>query len=155
MLHGSATATVVAPPDRVFGLVTDISRLPEWNALMTQVVEIPAVLAEGSEWVVACKAMGVMRWHSRSRCEELDPVARRLRHRSGTDDGNPSFACWTWDVAPDGDNSSVTVSWELHPSTFIRRVAMSRMRQRMLTGEVEASLHALALLAVVPGRKQP
>jgi hypothetical protein len=115
---------------------------------MTQVVEAPAVLTEGSEWVVAFKAMGAMRWRSRSRCEEVDPVARRLRHRSGTDDGNPSYALWTWEVAPDGDNSSVTVSWELHPLTFMRRVAMSRMRQRMLTRrEVQTSLHALAKLA--------
>lgn len=148
MLHGSATATVAAPPDRVFRLVTDPARMPEWNALMTKVVEAPAALTEGSEWVVAFKAMGAMRWKSRSRCEELDPVARRFRHRSGTDDGKTSYALWTWEIEPDGDNSRVTVSWELHPVTFMRRVAMSRMRQRMLTrSEVQASLQALATVA--------
>jgi hypothetical protein len=103
--------------------------------------------------VVAFKAMGAMRWKSRSRCEELDPVARRFRHRSGTDDGNPSYALWAWEVVPDGDNSSVMVSWELHPVTLLRRVAMSRMRQRMLSrNEVQASLQTLATLAAAEER---
>ena len=147
MLHGSAAATVGAPPDRVFRLITDVSRLPEWNAIMTEVVDAPAELIEGSEWVVAFKAMNAMRWRSRSRCEELDPVARRFRHRSGTDDGNPSYALWTWEVLSSGEKSTVKVSWELHPVTVMRRVALSRVRQRMLSGEVEASLQALARLA--------
>ena len=60
MLHGSAAATVGAPPDRVFRLITDVSRLPEWNAIMTEVVDAPAELIEGSEWVVAFKAMNAM-----------------------------------------------------------------------------------------------
>ena len=33
-------------------------------------------------------------WRSRSRLEELDRERRVFTYRSGTDDGNPSYALW-------------------------------------------------------------
>lgn len=139
--RGSASAIILAPADVVFEVVTDPSRMILWNAVMTQVVEAPKAMATGAEWIVAFQAMRVMRWRSRSRCEALAPSDRTFVHRSGTDDGNPSFAIWTWMVEPEGpDRSTLRVDWELHPETFLRKVLLSRMRNRMLRNEVSASL---------------
>ena len=45
---GSVSADVDAPADDVFALLTDISRLPEWNARIRRVLEsAPAPLAPG------------------------------------------------------------------------------------------------------------
>lgn len=147
--RGSASAVIVAPADAVFELVTDPSRMTLWNAVMTKVVEVPEAMAPGSEWVVAFRAMRVMRWRSRSRCEAMVRDARTFVHRSGTDDGNPSYALWTWTVEPEGQGrSTLRVTWELHPETVLRKMLLSRMRNRMLRSEVPASLSALnALLA--------
>jgi len=54
----ATTATVDADPDDVFGLLTDIDRLAEWNDIITRVLHRPTDLAPGAEWVVEMHAMG-------------------------------------------------------------------------------------------------
>jgi uncharacterized protein YndB with AHSA1/START domain len=128
----------------VFGLLTDIERLPEWNSIIVKVVERPEALSPGAEWVVQLKAMG-SNWASRSRIEEYDPRHHVFAYRSCTDDGNPSYARWRWAVEPVADGGSrVKVRWELHPQTFWRRALLARVRNRQLRREVPGSIDALA-----------
>ncbi len=141
---GTAAATVSSPASDVFGLLTDIDRLPEWNTIITKVLERPPTLSPGSEWVVQLKAMGNS-WASRSTIEEYDPGRCVFAYRSRTDDGNPSYALWRWTVEPAAEGGSrVTVSWELHPKTFWRRALLVRIRSHQLQHEVSASVGALA-----------
>jgi len=127
----------------VFNVVTDISRLPEWNAAITTVIERPEHLCEGAQWTVEIRALG-QTWHSRSTVETLDPIGRVFAYRSAPDDGNPSFALWTWVVAPHPDGALVTVASELHPLTFVRRLLLVRIRARQLgRKELVDSLAAL------------
>ncbi|MGH9083939.1 MAG: SRPBCC family protein [Acidimicrobiales bacterium] len=142
-----ATAVIGASPDDVFAIITDISGLPGWNTVITSVVERPDELVPGAEWVVELRAMG-QRWRSRSTLVDLDPIGRRFAYRSATDDGNPSWADWTWTVAEDPDGSRVTVALELHPVTFWRRVLLAKVRARQLARtELPRSLAALATAA--------
>jgi uncharacterized protein YndB with AHSA1/START domain len=143
------SAVIHARPEAVFATLTDVARLPAWNAAMTRVVEQPEDMTVGAQWVVEFRALG-QTWHSRSTLEELDVAARRFRYRSSTDDGNPSYAEWAWEVTDDPAGSVVTVRWSLHPVSFWRRVLLVRIRSRQLArGEVPASLAALAT-AVAP-----
>ena len=143
---GTATGTVSAPPAAVFGAITDIDRLPEWNKTIQRVVERPDALTEGSEWVVAVKPPGMPEWLSRATTVEHDLVGHRFRYRTCTDDGNPSWSVWEWRAEAAGSGSTITVSWELHPQTFVRRVFFSRVRNRALRREVQASMEALGTL---------
>ena len=148
--HGTASALIAAPPATVFRAITDIDRLPTWNAIMHSVVERPSELVPGAEWVVEFNALG-QTWHSRSVLETLDPTQRRFEYRAGTDDGNPSRALWAWQVDDDPTGSRVTVSWDLRPVTFWRRVLFVRIRGRQLARtEVPESLRALAAHVVDP-----
>ena len=135
---------VDARPDVVFQLITDVTRLPEWNARITQIVEPLADHAAGCEWVVEMRAMGNS-WRSRSRVLDYDSTARRFSYQSCTDDGNPSYGDWTWQVDPDADSDGarVSVSWYLHPRTFWRRTLMAPMRNLQLRGEVRTSLQTI------------
>jgi hypothetical protein len=143
MERRAVTATVAAAPGAVFALVTDIDRLPEWNAIIQRVVERPDRLVPDAEWVVELSAMG-RRWNSRSRAIEVRPDEGRFRYRSQSDDGNPSFGIWEWTVVAATGGASVTVTWDLYPKTFWRRVVLARLRDRMLrTREVPASIEAL------------
>ena len=145
-----ATTVVPVAADAVFRTLTDIARLPEWNSAMMSVVEQPERLEVGREWTVEFHALG-QTWRSRSTVEELDTAARRFAYRSGTDDDNPSYASWTWQVADDPAGSRVTVRWTLHPATFWRRALLARIRGRQLARtEIPASLAALAALATEP-----
>lgn len=138
------TAIVAAPPDAVFGTLTDIARLPAWNDRMTAVVDCPRDLTVGAEWVVGFRVLG-RSWHSRSVVDEVDTARRRFAYRSRTDDGNPSEARWTWEVTDDAAGCRVTVTWSLKPATFWRRLLLVRVRARQLARtELPASLAALA-----------
>lgn len=142
--RGSLRTTSESLPDAVFARITDLSGLPEWNAAMVKVVEVPELLAPGAQWVVEFRALG-QSWRSRSTCEVLDSRMGRFAYRSGTDDGNPSSASWDWTVTPSGRGSVIEVAWELHPETFWRRVLLSKVRAHQLAKqEVPASLAALA-----------
>lgn len=139
----SASRILEAPADDVFRTVTDISRLPEWNTAITAVIEQPDQLKVGAQWIVEMHALG-QKWHSRSIVETLDPIGRCFAYRSATDDGNPSYALWTWVVADHPDGALVTVASELHPRTFWRRALLVRIRSRQLANtELNHSLTAL------------
>jgi uncharacterized protein YndB with AHSA1/START domain len=142
-----ATLFVAAPADDVFGLITAPERLPEWNGAIVRVVEAPDLLRPGAEWVVQLSALG-QSWPSRSTVVEIDPQTRRFAYRSQTDDGNPSYADWSWQVAEAPGGCEVTVSCALHPVTFWRRVLLAKVRAWQLQRrELPASLRALASVA--------
>ncbi len=144
---GTVSHSIAATPEDVFAVVTDITRLPEWNRIIQHVVDAPARLEPGSEWVVQLHVPG-RTWTSRSRLVELDRDRLRFIYRSQTDDDNPSYAAWTWVVRPDGDGSLVTVGWKGRPLTFWRKVLFSRVRKRQLVREVAESVVELERVVV-------
>ena len=151
-LEGATRAVVDAPAPDVFAALTDVDRLPAWNAHIPRVLEAPAgPLAEGVEWVVQMRAMGAT-WPSRARVSRYDPETYRFEHVSRSDDGNPSFADWRWLVTPLPDGRcEVSVAWELNPRSFWRRLLFSKIRRSQLGDEVPLSLAALA--RTVPSRR--
>lgn len=145
--EGSVALDVGVGADEAFALVLDIERLPEWNTVIQRVVQRPPVLEPGAEWVVDVKPPGMPSWNSRSTVLDMDRAGRRFRYRSVTDDGNPSWGDWEWQVEEATGGARVTVRWELHPQTFMRRVLLSRIRNRALRREVPVSIGALAAVA--------
>lgn len=142
----AASRVLEVSADDAFGTLTDIARLPEWNDAITAVLHRPDHLDVGAEWVVEMHALG-QSWHSRSRVDVLDAAARCFSHRSVTDDGNPSYALWSWDVSEHPRGARVAVSAELHPRTFWRRVLLVHIRSRQLAHELDRSLAALEAAA--------
>jgi uncharacterized protein YndB with AHSA1/START domain len=152
--HGTATARVKAPADVVFDLITDLDRLPEWNRAVNRIVERPAALTPGAEWVVVMRPPGMPDWKSRSQVEEIQP-GRRFSYRSHSDDSNPSYALWRWDIEPADGGAQVTVSWEGHPKTAGRRLFAAPIRRRMLEREVAVSLDAMRRILEPSGTQAP
>jgi len=144
-----ASQFVAAPADDVFALITTPERLPEWNGAIVRVVDAPATLSPGAEWVVQLSALG-QSWPSRSTVVTIDRRARHFAYRSQSDDGNPSYADWSWSIADAPGGCEVTVSCALYPATFWRRVLLSRIRSWQLRRrELPSSLHALASSAPI------
>jgi Polyketide cyclase / dehydrase and lipid transport len=145
--HASASRIIDAPPDDVFNTITDVSRLADWNDAITAVIEQPDQLEVGAQWVVEMHALG-QSWHSRSTLEAFDTIGRCFAYRSATDDGNPSYALWTWVGADNPRGALVTVACELHPISFWRRVLLVEIRARQLARtELPHSLAALEAAA--------
>jgi len=142
-----ATRFVAAPSDAVFALITTPECLPEWNGAIVRVIDAPDQLRSGAVWVVEVAALG-RSWASRSTVVDVDPAARHFAYRSRTDDGNPSYADWSWQVADAPGGCEVTVSLALHPATFWRRVLLAKIRSSQLRRrELPASLEALVSVA--------
>lgn len=149
-MTSAVTAGIPADPDALFRAITDIEGLARWNRAITSVVDTPAELIEGSEWVVELHALG-QTWRSRSKLLHLDLGARRFAYRSSTDDGNPSWVDWQWSVDDRPAGAEVTVTWQLHPVTFWRRVLFSHIRNRQLARiEVPQSLSAISRHIAAP-----
>jgi len=152
--QGSVTEQVEADPDELFELITDIGRLPEWNEHIHHVVEVPAELVDGSQWVVQMRVNGA-RWKSRSHLEVLDAAGRRFAYVSRTDDNNPSRAHWSWQLTPVGTGTEVTVGWELRPRTSFRKHVAAPIRHRQLQNEVRTSIGAVAAAVSSPSDRKP
>jgi uncharacterized protein YndB with AHSA1/START domain len=140
--RGSATTEVKASATEVFQLITDVERLPLWNQAIRRIVERPATFTPGAEWVVVMRPQGMPPWKSRSHVEVIESDAR-FEYRSHSDDHNPSYARWRWDIAPTDDGVRLTVSWDGHPETIGRKLFAASLRRRMLRREVSASLDAI------------
>ena len=136
------TAVVEAPPDDVFGLITDIDRLPEWNREIRAVHERPEALTPGAQWVVEIHAMGT-HWRSRSTVIDADREVGLFAYNSQSDDGNPSVATWVWRVSPHPRGTEVHVEASVTPRTFWRRHLFSKIRARVLPKAVHASVDSL------------
>jgi uncharacterized protein YndB with AHSA1/START domain len=138
--HGTETARLSAAAADVFDLLVDVDRLPDWNAHVHHVIERPErPLAEGVEWVIQMRAMGG-RWPTRARALTVDRAALSFEHRSCSDDGNPSYALWSWQVSPSENGSTLTVTWAVYPRSFWRKLLIARARRPALAEEVRASL---------------
>lgn len=143
MLRETLTQQLTASPDVVFQTLIDPHRLPDWNEAITKVVDCPAVLEPGTEWTVEMSALG-RRWPSRSQVRVLDHAARHFEYTSQSDDGNPSYAVWSWSVSESAGGCQVSVSWQLNPKSFWRRALLVKVRQyQLMKSEVPASLAAL------------
>jgi hypothetical protein len=148
--EGHASRVVDTTPDAAFALITDIERLPEWNAAIEEVVEQPPALVEGAQWTVRMHPPHIPSWGSISRVEVVDAVARRFSYETRNTDGNPSFVNWSWTIEPNGaDESLVEVSWRCELRTFDRRYFAGPIRKRGLAREVPRSLDALAAALAV------
>ena len=152
-IHGRASLRVIATPEAVFDLITDVDRLPEWNVAIETVLDRPPELAEGIEWTVKMHPPRTPTWTSISRVEELDRDRRRFAYETRNGDGNPSYTKWAWHVTGADGGAEVTVTWDIYLKTVDRRYFGCPMRKRQLAREVPNSLTAMAgtLVAAGPG----
>ena len=142
--HGSASARVDAPPEAVYDLITDIDRLPEWNAAIEAVVERPPALADGAEWTIKMHPPHVPSWGSVSRVEVIDRANLRFTYETRNADGNPSYTRWAWLVVGAENYAEVSVSWDVYLKTLDRRILAGPLRKRQLEREVSTSLVAMS-----------
>ena len=143
-IHGRASRQVDATPQAVFDLITDVDRLPEWNAAIERVLERPPELAEGAEWTIKMHPPRTPSWTSISRVEELDRHRRCFAYETRNGDGNPSYTKWAWEVTGACDSAQVTVTWDVYLKTADRRYFAGPIRKRQLAREVPNSLTAMA-----------
>jgi hypothetical protein len=146
-IHDFAQARLDVSAASAFACITDLERLPQWNAAIGGVIDSPADLGPGAQWTVRMQPNRLMRWESRSTVADLDRTARRFSYRTVNTDGNPSYAVWSWQVDPAGTGCEVRVRWDVRLETLDRRMLAGPIRRRQLRREVAASLRQLEAAA--------
>lgn len=151
---GTFSEYIEAPPDAVFARIIDVAKLPAWNSAIREVTEQPQTLTPGVIWKVRIHALGST-WVSKSEVVELDRTSRRFSYRSQSDDGNPSYADWTWTVDAEGAGAKVTVSFGINPKSFFRKYFGIHIRKPGLRKEIKASLDRLSAAVRASGESDP
>ncbi len=91
-----AEANVSAPPDRVWALVTDLRRMPEWSPELVRMIPLkPGGLRIG-QWYLGLNRRKAVLWPTRNVVAVLDP-GRALAW-----DTTSSGARWIWEIEPEG-----------------------------------------------------
>lgn len=90
-----AEATVAAPPDQVWALLTDLSRMAQWSPELVRMVPLkPGGLRVG-QWYLGVNRRKAVVWPTRSVLAVLEPG------RSLAWDTRSSGARWIWELSPD------------------------------------------------------
>ncbi|MEL7208535.1 MAG: SRPBCC family protein [Actinomycetota bacterium] len=106
-MHNEFEATIDAPADQVYAIVSDLSRYPEFLAIVTKVE--PADGDDGSWWVTLRAKIGPFARSKRLRMvRTVAETGARARFERVEVDGR-QHSPWTLEarVRPDGDTTSV------------------------------------------------
>jgi len=96
-----AETVVDAPPARVWALLTDFSRMPEWSPELVRMVPLkPGGLRVG-QWYLGINRRKAVVWPTRSVVAEVRAGKRLVW------DTRSSGARWIWELVPEGEATRV------------------------------------------------
>ena len=125
-----AEATVAAPPERVWALLTDFARMPEWSPELVRMVPLkPGGLRVG-QWYLGVNRRKAAVWPTRNVVSALEPG------RVVAWDTTSSGARWIWELEPEADGAATRI---VHRRPVPRRItAMSKAFAPLALGGSEA-----------------
>ena len=99
----SRSIFVEAPPEKVFALLSDATKLPEWDRKIEKVAILPAVNGHAASRQTFTSGMTM----TIVAAESMPP--RRLI-RAIEEDYGPFIGSWTYDITPQGQGSRVVLT---------------------------------------------
>jgi uncharacterized protein YndB with AHSA1/START domain len=143
----TASAVTASPPAKLWELLSDASRNPEWVEATAAVPRTDGRARLGSTYDEINPIVGPWRARTRWTVVEFDPPRRQV-HRS-EDVPFSSESLVIIDVAPSGEGSKVTVTLRQRPSLgALGTCVLGLLKSQMRKGN-ERSVRKLAELAAV------
>lgn len=96
-----AEATIAAPPDRVWSLVTDVSRMPDWSPELVRMLPLKRGGMRRGQWYVGINRRKAVVWPTRNVVAVLEPG------RVVAWDTTSSGARWIWEIEASGEGTHV------------------------------------------------
>lgn len=96
-----AEATIAAPPDRVWALVTDTARMPDWSPELVKMLPLKGGGMREGQWYLGLNRRKAVVWPTRSVVAVVDPG------RAIAWDTRSSGARWIWEISPSGEGTRV------------------------------------------------
>ena len=141
----TASTLTAAQPAKLWELVCDTSRYPEWVAATAAVTRSDGPAREDSTYEEINPIMGPWRAKTRWTVIEFDPP-NRMVHRS-EDVPFASEYLIIIDLAPSGDGSEVTLTLRVRPSLGALGASVLRLLKSQTRKDNERSVRGLATLA--------
>jgi uncharacterized protein YndB with AHSA1/START domain len=123
-----AEAVVDAPPEQVWALLTDFSRMPRWSPELVRMVPLKRGGLRVGQWYLGINRRKAAVWPTRSVVSVVEPG------RVVAWDTTSSGARWIWELAPEGSGTRV-----VHRRPVPRRItAISKVFAPLLLGGSES-----------------
>jgi uncharacterized protein YndB with AHSA1/START domain len=100
--RATAEATVKAPPDQVFSLITNVDAFPTWRTGVTSVKALPS--ADGKRRFREVSSNGAISYLM----ETVDPPHRLVTRIDDT--SLPFGGAWTYEVVPSADRATLRIT---------------------------------------------
>jgi carbon monoxide dehydrogenase subunit G len=145
MLHVTASAVVPASQERVFELLSDTARYPEWVTGTDAVTRTDGPAREGSTYDEVNPILGPWRANTHWRVVEHE-VPRRTVHSTGDIPLSSHFEV-VMEVDPEGDASRVTLTLRGTPSLGPIGGAFARLMRSQVDRDNRRTVEGFAELA--------
>jgi uncharacterized protein YndB with AHSA1/START domain len=141
----TASAVTAAPPAKLWELLCDTSRNPEWVAATAAVTRTDGPARLGSTYDEINPIMGPWRARTRWTVIEFDPPHRQVHRSEDVPFASESLVILT--VAPSGDGSQVTVTLRQRPSLGALGTSVLGLLKSQMSKDNQRSVRKLAELA--------
>ncbi|QYJ04359.1 SRPBCC family protein [Nocardioides panacisoli] len=118
-----AEATVAVPPERVWALLSDFSRLPQWSPETVRMLPLKPGGQRVGQWYLGINRRGRVWWPSRS------VLTGREEGRRLAWDTRTSGARWIWELEADGAGTRI-----VHRRPVTGRPVGARVFARLFLG---------------------
>lgn len=96
-----AEGTIAAPPAKVWALITDTSRMPDWSPELVKMLPLKGGGMRRGQWYLGINRRKAVVWPTRNVVGVLEPG------RSLAWDTTSSGARWIWEVSASGEGTHV------------------------------------------------
>jgi uncharacterized protein YndB with AHSA1/START domain len=141
-IEGRATIQIQAPPDKVYGMVTDVTRMGEWSPECVKAEWVdgngPAV---GARFKGHNKLNWLIRWSTTPTVKVADP-GKEFTFETGKPGKEQTR--WTYRFAPKEGGTELTESFEsLRYGAFMKMTARPEKRTAKLTADIQHTLERI------------
>ncbi|HEY8216419.1 MAG TPA: SRPBCC family protein [Acidimicrobiia bacterium] len=114
--HHSGSITISRPPVDVYAIVSDVSRIGELSPVCQSAVwDDPAEAGTAGAWFTGHNAIGDVSWDTHCQVTAAEP-GRRFAFVNHGPQGDVELVQWSYAFEPEGDDTSVTETWQLLPA---------------------------------------
>jgi uncharacterized protein YndB with AHSA1/START domain len=149
-VEGSATIHIDAPPERVYGMVSDVTRMGEWSPETRRAEWVGGATgpAVGARFKGHNK-LGIARWSTTPTVKVADP-AKEFTFETGKP--GKEATRWTYRFTPKDGGTDLTESFEaLRYGAFMKLTAKPDKRAAKLSEDIKQTLERIKQAAERPG----
>ncbi|HMG26566.1 MAG TPA: SRPBCC family protein [Acidimicrobiia bacterium] len=141
-VEGKATIQIQAPPEKVYDMITDVTRMGEWSPETVRAEWVGGATgpAVGARFKGHNK-LGLARWSTTPTVKVADP-GKEFTFETGKP--GKEATRWTYRFMPKDGGTALTESFEaLRYGAFMKLTAKPEKRAAKLTGDIQQTLERI------------